>query len=110
MHDDVILGNATILIASPNRVTPYHFDWDCNFLAQIRGNKKLHVFNDTDRTLLTQVELERFCAGDINSGIYQPAREKDAAVSSSKPGTACTSRTARRTGRKMATTSRWRSA
>ena len=68
MHDDVILGNATILIASPNRVTPYHFDWDCNFLAQIRGNKKLHVFNDTDRTLLTQVELERFCAGDINSG------------------------------------------
>ena len=80
MHDDVILGNATILIASPNRVTPYHFDWDCNFLAQIRGNKKLHVFNDTDRTLLTQVELERFCAGDINSALYQPAREKDAAV------------------------------
>jgi hypothetical protein len=86
MHDDVILGNATILIASPNRVTPYHFDWDCNFLAQIRGNKKLHVFNGTDRTLLTQVELERFCAGDINSAIYQPAREKDAAVNEPQAG------------------------
>jgi len=43
LRDDVILGNATILIASPNRVTPYHIDWDCNFLMQIAGDKKLHV-------------------------------------------------------------------
>ena len=86
MRHDVILGNATILIASPNRVTPYHLDWDCNFLAQITGNKKLHVFNGADRTLLTQAELERFCAGDINSAIYQPAREKDSAVYDLGPG------------------------
>ncbi|MGH6812923.1 MAG: hypothetical protein ACREDM_11480 [Methylocella sp.] len=86
MRNDVILGNATILIASPNRVTPYHFDGDCNFLAQITGNKKLHVFNGTDRTLLTQIELERFCAGDINSARYRPDREKDAAVYDLGPG------------------------
>jgi hypothetical protein len=86
MRHDVILGNVTILIASPNRVTPYHFDWNCNFRAQITGNKKVHVFNGTDRTLLTQVELERFCAGDINSAIYQPAREKDAVVYDLVPG------------------------
>ena len=80
LRDDVILGNATILIASPNRVTPYHIDWDCNFLMQIAGDKKLHVFNGADRTLLTEAELEGFCSGNINSAIYQPAREKDAAV------------------------------
>jgi hypothetical protein len=86
MRHDVILGDATILIASPNRVTPYNLNWDCNFLAQITGNKKLHVFNGTDRTLLTQIELEHFCAGDINSATYQPAREKDAAVYDLGPG------------------------
>jgi hypothetical protein len=86
MRYDVIRGDATILIASPNRVIPYHFDWNCTFLMQITGNEKLHVFNGMDRTLLTQMELERFCAGDINSAIYQPAREKDAAVYGLEPG------------------------
>jgi hypothetical protein len=80
MRADVILGNATILIASPNRVTPYHIDWDCNFLMQIAGNKALHVFNGADRTLLTLAELEGFCSGNINSARYQFARERDAAV------------------------------
>jgi hypothetical protein len=110
MRHDVILGDATILIASPNHVTPHHFNWDCSFLAQITGNKKLHVFNGTDRTLLTQIELERFCAGDINGAVYQPARKRTRLFTSSAPGTVRTSRTARRTGCKMATTSRSHSA
>jgi hypothetical protein len=32
---------------------------------QIAGDKKLHVFNGADRTLLTVAELEGFCSGNI---------------------------------------------
>jgi hypothetical protein len=39
MHNDVILGNATILIASPNRVTPYHSDWDATSWRKSQATK-----------------------------------------------------------------------
>ena len=38
------MRTAVILITSPNRVTSYHIDPDCNFLCQLQGEKVLHVF------------------------------------------------------------------
>ena len=67
-----------IMLASPGRITPYHFDNECNVLMQIRGEKDIFVFDQTDRQVLTEVELERFWVGDWNAGEYK-ARCQDQA-------------------------------
>ncbi len=77
---DIIIGRATFLIASPHRLTSYHIDSDTNFLFQIQGNKKFSVFDQTDRTLITDQELERYYAGDLNGAKFNESRQKDAQV------------------------------
>ncbi len=77
---DIIIGRATLLIASPQRLTSYHIDSDTNFLFQLQGNKKFSVFDQTDRTLLTDQELERYYAGDLNGAQFNESRQKDARV------------------------------
>jgi hypothetical protein len=86
MRDDVIIGRGTLLIASPGRITSYHIDSDTNFLFQIAGDKTIRVFDQTDRTLLTDVELECYYAGDMNGAAFKPAREHDGKTYDLKPG------------------------
>ena len=64
MPEDVLVGRATILIASPYRITAYHIDQDVNYLLQVAGDKSFSVFDQTDRTLITDEELERYFNGD----------------------------------------------
>jgi len=78
MRQDVIVGRATILIASPHRVTTYHMDADTNFLFQIAGDKSFSVFDQTDRALVTEDELERYHAGDANGAVFKPDRQSAA--------------------------------
>jgi hypothetical protein len=78
MRDDVIIGRGTLLIASPRRITSYHLDADTNFLFQIAGDKVFSVFDQSDRTLLSDQELERFYAGDGNGAIFGESRKPDA--------------------------------
>src|SRR5882724_8054767 len=61
-----------IFVTSPNRVTPYHMDRECNFLLQISGSKMLHVFDREDRDILPEAEVERFWAVDNNAPVYRP--------------------------------------
>jgi hypothetical protein len=75
-----------ILITSPNRVTSYHMDPDCNFLCQIRGEKILHVFDKYDREVLPEQELERFWAKDKNAAIYKEQYQDRAKSYHLKPG------------------------
>jgi hypothetical protein len=51
-----------IFISSPLSTTPYHMDPEYNFLLQIRGTKELHVFDGSDRSILSERELEEFFA------------------------------------------------
>jgi hypothetical protein len=62
---------AQIMVTSPGRVTPYHLDNECNMLLQIKGEKDLFVFDQADRQILTEIELERFWIGDWNAGEYK---------------------------------------
>jgi len=78
MRSDVLVGEALILISSPNRVTPYHMDGETNFLVQVRGDKWFYVFDHEDRSLVTEEERERYFCGDISSIVYRPERQKDA--------------------------------
>jgi len=78
MRDDVIIGRGTILIASPRRVTSFHIDSDVNYLFQISGTKMFSVFDQTDRTLTTHQELERYYSGDPNGAVFPQGRQRDA--------------------------------
>ncbi|TLU70853.1 hypothetical protein [Lichenicoccus roseus] len=78
MRDDVVVGEALVLIASPNRITSYHIDAEANYLVQLVGDKTLNVFDPSDRSLVTHEELERFHDGDYNGAVYKPERQSDA--------------------------------
>lgn len=86
MQDDVIVGRATLLIASPGRITAYHIDADCNHLLQIAGHKQLSVFDQTDRSLTPDQELEDYYCGDFNGARPKDHRQGDAVVYPLVPG------------------------
>lgn len=79
--------HALIFITSPNRVTPYHIDRECNFLLQIHGSKEIHLFDKSDRSVLTEQEIERFWDADSHSATYKPEYEDRATVFDLAPGT-----------------------
>jgi hypothetical protein len=80
LRDDLICGRATILVASPRRITAYHIDSDVNFLMQVAGSKAFSVYNHQDETLITKEELERYFAGDPNGAVYKEERRQDATM------------------------------
>jgi hypothetical protein len=80
LQTDIKTSRATMLIASPRRITPYHIDSDTNFLFQIHGDKRLSVFDPSDRTLVTPEELEGFYGGDTSAAKYRPERQGEAQV------------------------------
>jgi hypothetical protein len=86
MRDDVIIGRGTLLIASPRRITSYHIDADTNFLFQITGDKLISVFNQADRMLISDRELESYYAGDLNGASFKQSREQDGKTYELKPG------------------------
>ena len=80
LQDDVVGARATILIASPRRITAYHIDSDLNFLMQVSGKKLFRVYDRSDGSLITDEELERYFGGDANGAVYREARSNDATV------------------------------
>ncbi len=59
----MVARKAFIFVSSPRAVTPYHVDFEHNFLLQVRGSKVMTVFDPQDRTLLSEVDRERAVAG-----------------------------------------------
>jgi hypothetical protein len=77
---------AILFITSPNRVTTYHIDRECNFLLQIAGSKVIHVFDREDREVLTEVELEHFWTVDNNYARYKEQYQDRARTFHLQPG------------------------
>ena len=75
-----------IFLTSPNRVTPYHIDRECNFLLQTSGTKVIHTFDGTDRSILSEEELERFWAYDKNAAQYKESHQEKARSFQLTPG------------------------
>jgi len=78
MRQEVMVGEVLILIASPNRLTSYHMDVECNFVVQVAGSKTLWVYDHTDPTLVSHEQREQYHMGNHNSIIYQESRQCDA--------------------------------
>jgi hypothetical protein len=83
----ILVEDVIIFVTSPNRVTTYHIDRECNFLLQIRGTKTLHVFDREDREVLSEEEIERFWAVDFNAAVYKPHLQHRAKSYKLTPGT-----------------------
>ena len=49
-----------IFVTSPGAVTPFHMDHEHNFILQIAGRKRLHVWDPFDRLVLSERALELF--------------------------------------------------
>jgi hypothetical protein len=75
-----------LFITSPNRVTSYHIDRECNFLLQIAGRKRISVFRREDREVLPEEEIERFWTTDHNAPVYREALQDHADVFTLEPG------------------------
>ena len=68
----------TILLNSPFIEVPYHVDHEFNLLLQIQGDKEVHLFDGTDRSILSEQEIERFYLNDFDApGLHHGAQDKD---------------------------------
>jgi hypothetical protein len=83
---DVGVREAFIFLSSPGSVTPYHMDPECNFLLQVRGLKTMHVFDQDDRSQLSEEELERFFAGAHRNMVFKDAYQAKAKTFNLLPG------------------------
>jgi len=78
LQNEAVIGEVLILISSPNRITSYHMDAECNFLVQAVGSKTIWVYDQTDRTLVSYEARERYHMGNYNSISYEEDRQCDA--------------------------------
>ena len=76
-----------VFITSPNRVTTYHIDRECNYLLQIHGDKVMYLFDRYDRDVLPETEIERFWAVDNNAAVYKPQYQDRGRAYQMGPGT-----------------------
>ena len=86
LRSQMRVQEAIIFITSPNRITNYHVDRECNFILQIHGEKTLYVFDQNDRDVLPEAEIERFWTVDNNAGEYKPQYQDRAKTFQLAPG------------------------
>jgi hypothetical protein len=86
MEQQIKYSEVILFITSPQRLTTYHIDRECNFVAQIRGEKTIYIFDRDDKDVLPETEIERFWAVDTNSALYKPAFQSRAHSFLLRPG------------------------
>lgn len=86
VDEDEKSREAMLFVTSPNRVTPYHLDRECNFLMQITGEKTINIFDRNDKEIVTDRELEIFWSKDNTAALYKPEFQDRAFVFAMRPG------------------------
>jgi hypothetical protein len=74
-----------IFVASANAVTPFHMDYEENFFVHLAGPKAMHVFDNRDRTLVAEQEMEVY-PGKHRNLRYHEDFEAKARVFEMQPG------------------------
>jgi hypothetical protein len=59
-NETVFMVTGFIFISAPPSVTPFHIDRENNFWLQIRGRKKINVWDRTDREIVAAEDVEDF--------------------------------------------------
>ncbi|GAC1631253.1 MAG: hypothetical protein NVS9B10_24490 [Nevskia sp.] len=86
LRDDVIVGESLVLLSSPKRITPYHFDAELNYLVQVTGDKTFNVFDHTVARQVSDEELEGYFSGAMSAAEYRESKQADATVYDLKAG------------------------
>ena len=76
-----------IFVSSANSTTPFHLDAEENILIQIRGDKFVHIFDNHDRSLISEEAMEISPSKHRNQH-YDQSFEERAEVFALKPGEA----------------------
>jgi ribosomal protein L16 Arg81 hydroxylase len=76
-----------IFVSSAGSTTPFHVDAEENILIQISGDKKVHVFDNHDRSLISEEAMEISPSKHRNQH-YEPSFESRAEVFELGPGDA----------------------
>ena len=69
---EITWSGLTVFMTSPNATTPYHIDHEPNFLMQVHGEKDICLFDQNDREVLSEADIERFYCGDPQAAHYNP--------------------------------------
>jgi hypothetical protein len=75
-----------IFISSPGSVTPFHMDPEYNFLLQIRGKKQISIWNSGDRSVLSEITLERYFSDVDRQLVFKEEYQQKAANFELTPG------------------------
>ncbi len=62
--DDITWSMITVFITAPNVTTPFHSDWEENFLLQIQGEKDVRLYDRADTNVFPQTAFEELCKGN----------------------------------------------
>ena len=88
LRGEIGWSSMTILLSSPEMVTPYHMDHQSNLLFQITGHKKICIFDPNDRQVLTEAAIEEYYGGDKHGAEYQDSLQGKGADYELIPGAA----------------------
>jgi hypothetical protein len=86
LRQQITWSTLTVFLASPRIVTPYHIDHESNFLFQVSGAKDVSLFDQNDRDLLPEVQIERFYSGDFQAAQYREEFQRRGTVYHLVPG------------------------
>jgi uncharacterized glyoxalase superfamily protein PhnB len=87
LHSELTWKDSYIFMASPNATTPYHIDHECACLMQIHGDRVAHLWDQKDRSVLSELEIEEYYMGDIGSANYSNKKLDKATVYKMNAGT-----------------------
>jgi hypothetical protein len=76
-----------IFISSPGSITPFHMDPEYNFLLQIRGEKQISIWGSKDRSVLSEITLERYFSDVDRQIVFKEEYQQKAAIFDLTPGT-----------------------
>jgi hypothetical protein len=76
-----------IFISSPGSITPFHMDPEYNFLLQIRGGKQISIWGSKDRSVLSEVTLEKYFSDVERQISFKEEYQPKASIFELTPGT-----------------------
>ena len=75
-----------IFISSPRSITPFHMDPEYNFLLQVRGKKRICIWDRRDRSVLPEVALERYFSEADKHIVFKEEYQRKASSFELTPG------------------------
>ena len=74
-----------VFVSSANATTPFHVDAEENILVQIRGKKTVHIFDNDDRALVSEENME-ISPSRYRNQTYHASYEERASIFHLEPG------------------------